>query len=437
MIGAFWRRLAQNRLLDVAAVGLAICASVKLAHDVPARANQDDFAHYYLSSRLLLERQNPYTIELIPLYARYGFVLPPGIATIRTPNPPLFVSFFTVFARFVPRAGFVCWVAFEIGCLAIILWQTCRLLGDRLTKRGRLFVCAAAIMSAPLYWQLIYSQMGLLLTALVVTAYAWRVQEKHVLASVAVAVAGLLKVFPFVLLPWFLWRGSGSLSKKVMRTAITTGVIGILVLATGWQRWLDFVRYIVPQVPGASLTPFNFGLPGFVANLGLAVSDILPTSDAAHPWITLGACVGLLVIGLCYLVCWWPESDHEAEFCLLCVAVLVGSVRTWGHYLVFLIFPCAVLAMRIAKRPSWPGIALLTITLFFLNDVGTREGPMLDQHRLLKVFVNGFPVYGLLALGTFFLQEVQKRGKCRDAEAGKRESRLELPANLPGETNVR
>jgi hypothetical protein len=408
MTGEFWRRLARNRLLDVATGVLVACVLVTVAQGLPARARQDDFSHYYLSSRLLLEGQNPYKVELIPLYASYGFILPPGIPTIRTPNPPLFVWLFTPFARLAPGPGFACWVFVEICCLVVILWQTRQLLGSRLTKRGWWFVCAAAVTSAPVYWHLHYSQMGLLLTALVLTGYRWHVQGKQTLACVTVTVAGLLKVFPLVLLPWFLWRSQGTLRQRTTRAAVAAGVAGILVLLTGVHRWLDFVRYIVPQVAGASLTPFNFSLPGFVANLGLALSGIDPTADTARPWITWGVYTGLFLIALGYLACWWKGADREAEFCLLCVVMLAGSMRTWGHYLVFLIFPVAVLAVRIARRPSWGGVALLVAILVFVNDMGTREGPAFDQHRLLKVFVNDFPLYGLLALAAFFWRELYR-----------------------------
>jgi hypothetical protein len=409
MIGEFWRRLAQNRLLDVAAVALAGISLVQLSRLVPGRANQDDFSRYYLSSHLLLEGQNPYTIDLIPLYASYGFILQSGgVPTIRTPNPPMFVWLFTPFARLAPGPGFACWVFVEVCSLAVILWQTRRLLGNRLTKRGWWFVCAAAVMSAPVHWHLYYSQMGLLLTALVLTAYRWHVQGRQTLACVTVTTAGLLKVFPLVLLPWFLWRGEGSTRQRVTRGAVVAGVAGILMFITGIHRWLDFVRYSVPQVAGGSLTPFNFSLPGFVANLGVAATGVVPMSGAARSWITWGVYTGLFLIALCYLACWRNGEDREAEFCLLSVAMLAGSLLTWGHYLVFLIFPVAVLGVRIARRPSWGGIALLAIILVLLNNMGTREGPFFDRHRLLKVFANDSPMYGLLGMGFFFAWQLRR-----------------------------
>jgi hypothetical protein len=121
----------------------------------------------------------------------------------------------------------------------------------------------------------------------------------------------------------------------------------------------------------------------------------------------LGIDTGLLLIALCYLACWRQGTDHEAEFCFLCVAMLAGSIRTWGHYLVFLIFPVTVLAVRIARHPSWGRVAMLAVMLVFLNDLGTREGPFLDRHYSLKVLANDFPLYGMIGLFFFFARELR------------------------------
>ncbi|HTS19220.1 MAG TPA: glycosyltransferase family 87 protein [Verrucomicrobiae bacterium] len=407
MIGEFWRRLAQNRLLDVAAVALVTICVVQLSRVVPGRANQDDFARYYISGHLLMEGRNPYTVELVPLYASHGFVLPPGVQIIRSTYPPLAVWLFALLAEFTPGAGFACWVTVEICSLAIILWQTKRLLGQRLTKRSDLFVCAAALTSAPVYWHFIYSQIGLLLAALVLMAYAWHVEGKDTGACIAITIAGLMKVFPLVLLPWFLWRSEGSIRRRAVRAAVVAAVALLVVLITGIPLWLDYVRYILPWLPTDSMGAYNVTFAAYVAKLGVIASGVSPLSDDARPWITAGCCVGLALIGLCYAMCLWTRSDPETEFCLLCAAMLAGSIMTWVHGLVFLIFPMAVLGVRIARHPSWRGIILLSVILLLLNNVITREGPFLDSHRFLKITVNDLPMFGLLGVVAFFAGQLR------------------------------
>jgi hypothetical protein len=276
----------------------------------------------------------------------------------------------------------------------------------RLTKRGWLFVCAAALATAPVYWHFIYSQIGLLLAALVLTAYAWHLQGKQTLSCVMVATAGLLKVFPLVLLPWFLWRSEGSLQRRAVRATVTVAVIGLLVFFTGIPLWLEYAHRVLPWLSGDSLRTCNVSLAAYVAELGVAASGVSPVGDAARPWISMGTYAGLIFVALCYGVCLWGRRDPEAEFCLLCVAMLAGSIMTWIHGLVFLIFPVAVLGVRIARRPSWGGIALLATILVFLNDVATRGGPFLDRHRLLKVSFSDLPFFGLLGVGVFFAWEL-------------------------------
>jgi hypothetical protein len=47
---------------------------VHIIISLPPRANENDFAHYYISSQILLSGQNPYKIDLAERYANYGFV---------------------------------------------------------------------------------------------------------------------------------------------------------------------------------------------------------------------------------------------------------------------------------------------------------------------------------------------------------------------------
>ena len=45
---------------------------VRLTLMIPACAQRNDFAHYYVSSRALLDGENPYAVSLERRYARLG-----------------------------------------------------------------------------------------------------------------------------------------------------------------------------------------------------------------------------------------------------------------------------------------------------------------------------------------------------------------------------
>lgn len=242
------RRLAANRVLDLGAVVLTVSVLVWWSVVLPPRWNDYDFNHYYGGGWMLLKGQNPYTTSLEAVShafgLRYAADLP--IATY----PPSFLWIFAVLAVLPPRAAFAIWVGVELACLGIVLWLTRRLLGERLPPRGWLFVVALATISRTVSYSLYYSQAQLPLAALVLAAYAARRAGRHGWACVAISMAGMLKLYPFVLLPWFVWSGNGGMRSRWHRLL---GVIGLVLAAfavTGPGLWRDFFRYGMPAIAG-------------------------------------------------------------------------------------------------------------------------------------------------------------------------------------------
>jgi len=152
---------------------------------------------------------------------------------------------------------------------------------------------------------------------------------------------------------------------------------------------------------------FNFNVPSFVANLGYAAYDFAPPPSVARFWSAAEPIIALGVIALGYTVCLRGVGDGEAEFCFLCIVMLAASVRTWGHYFVFLIFPVTVAASRVVARPSVNRAIQLGVILILLNEMNKWSGPFFDRHVLLQVVCNDTPLYGLIALGIFFANELR------------------------------
>ena len=148
---------------DCAAAFLAlICAAGTIAI-LPTRARENDFAHYYLSGRVLLEGGNPYRAAPGPLYRQYGFFRDDRTGVVVDANTPVMTWLFAGVAWLPPQPAFVVWVGFEVVCLAWILWLTCQQFRGRLTPRATRLVWLGAIASAPVYWHFYYSQVQLLL----------------------------------------------------------------------------------------------------------------------------------------------------------------------------------------------------------------------------------------------------------------------------------
>lgn len=400
------QRLARNPLWDLGALAIGLLGLARLSIIVPQRAKADDFAHYYIASRITLEGKLPYSTHLDPYYAKYGFALDPTLP---------FVWLFALYAGLTPRAGFCAWVSTEAVSLIAVLWLTRRLLGERLSARAWRFITAATLFSAATYWQFYYSQVGLSLAAIVLAAYACQRANRHTTACLLVAAAGLLKLFPLVVLPWFVWRSSASMRGRLRCGCLTLLVMAGMVVVTNLGLWRDFFEHGLPvlKLYAKGPTYFNFTVATFFSHLGHAMQAGVPWMAIERGCWLAGIALGMGLVGGAYVLCFTRAGDCESEFCLLSCAMLMGSATAWGHYFVFLIFPMAVAAVRVAVNPSPRRVVWLVTILLLLNYMGTRDSPLLDRHVYLKILVNYLPLYGLLALGYFFARQSRPSGQER------------------------
>jgi len=392
-------------LLDALALGLALFGVWHVGRVLPSRAVANDFAHYYISGRLLLSGSDVYSTSLQPEYQRWGFHYTHIIPTAT--NPPLLVTIFAPFAALPPRAAFWAWVGLEILSLAGVLVLISRLTASSLSARARRLVCAGIIASAPVYWHFVFSQCQLLIAVIILIAYACLRSGRPIAACLAITTAAWLKFFPAVMVPWFLWRASREpkVRWKCVGVALVWSVV--LVVATGLEHWKQFWLNAVPVLEAWAewQRHFNFTVPSFVKNTGWSLHGFDPEWSGLHVWAQIGAVVGIALIALTYGVIWWKgrgkaDPDIECEFCLLSIVMLAGIAEGWGHYFVLLAFPVAVAVAKLMKRPTSGRVALLGVSLVMLNLMGSWKSPWLE------FAVSYIPLYGLLALGVFFLNEM-------------------------------
>jgi len=261
-------------------------------------------------------------------------------------------------------------------------------------------------------WQLFFSQLSLLLAALVLFGYTLHRNGNYTAACIVISIAGLLKIVPFILLPWFLIKGKASKEVKVFRAFFILIFLILVITLTGLKDWHEFLRHSMNSVTADSFNrTYNYSLPSFIINLGYAWYDFNPPEFQARLWTNFGTLIGLSLIGLCYLICFINDDDLETEFCLICLAMLIGSIRTFGHYFVFLIFPMGVAFVR---SYSFQGRFLIIVVTYvilnfhwFLMPIPSQFlGQFLDCHIYLKIFINFMPGYGLIVLMLYFFTEI-------------------------------
>jgi len=404
----WWRRLATYRILDFGAVSLTVAVLVWWSVILPPRWSDFDFNHHYVASRMLLEGQNPYTTSLKAMSDALGLKFTEDLPI--ADYPPSFLWLFSPLGALQPRVAFAVWVALELVCLLVIFWLTRRLLGERLSARGWLFVVALAIMSRPVSYNLYYSQVQLLLAALALVAYAAHRRGKHGWACLVVSIAGILMLYPFVLLPWFVWSGGGGMRVRLYRILAVSGFVLVIVALTGPTLWRDCFQRGMPQHIAQEFgRSFHFSLPALVTNLGYAHHGFHPSAQERLWWWTAGTITALVVIAGAYAVCLSSTRDLEAQFCLLSVAMLAGTFTTQGHYFVYLVFPLTVAAVRIGAKPTVGRVICMVLIVLAFNCVDPLDWTFRERHMFLFLLANDLPLYGLFALGVFFWWELRGR----------------------------
>jgi hypothetical protein len=341
------RLLGQSRFQLVLAALLAVVALLFRALQFIALTRQIqwgyDFSAYWMAASRLLAGASPYTADQLAgpyaPQAQFLYLYPPPLAAAVTPLALLFPSDY--------RAAAWIWTAMGAAILALgvlALWRSERLV-DRypiLQGRGRWLLVAAAFAFPPVVGELVLGNVHLLLLGLFTLAWLGIRRgdaRGEWLAGAAVGVAVIIKVFPALLIVWFL------LTRRY-RAALGS-VVGALVVA-------------LVALPVTGIEPWR-ELPAVLANLS-APSD---TTDTLAPTVWLAPFVGFTVarvvigvVGLA-LVAWSALRLPAIQSFAVAVAVAVlVAPALYHHYLAILVLPF-VLGLAAGIRLRWLALAYL------------------------------------------------------------------------------
>lgn len=353
----------------------------RIAGTLPERSTALDFSHYYASGSLLLRGQDPYRVDLREEVARSGLQLE-GVV-FRATNPPPLIALSSPLALLPPGVAHSVWTGVQVACLAALLWLTVTIGG--LSPQGGLCFAGAALFSYAVYSHFYYAQTQLLIGALLLVALRFLISDRPVPAVLLVGVTGLLKLFPLLLLPWFVWavRSPG---KRRLAAAGVVLFIGAVV-ALQWPLWLSFFRSAPPVIAAAvEGLPFNFSLPSVLLRLGV------PGVWAAWP--------GLMLLGGGYLVCLRAGRERPVEQLALLTCLTVAATATaWGHYHVLLLFPFALFAREVWSRlPTLRGILVIWVVYMLVLYLAHLPG----VYGGVLVLLAALPLYGNLGLAGYW-----------------------------------
>ncbi len=387
--------------------------AARLALLLPNRMNKDDFNHYYVASRIFLSGQSPYGKNLIPYYAQFGFDTGNNPAVFSA-YPPFFLRLFSLFAVQSPRCAYISWLIFQLFCLAWIYAVTLRLIGASMEKWAWRLGWAMILASNWLYYHFYYSQAGLLLCALIISACLLHTRKKFAASMTLVATAGMIKLFPFYFIPWAMWDGAKR--RCVPFTAIMTAsaCITVLFILSEPAAWIDYLANRLPAEGTNTLGRlFNYSIPSFFTNICAVPFFMKPPGHVVSILITCGVAIALLVSLSGYAVFFWKKAYNISGFCLLIMALLLANPRTFGHYLVFLILPHLLIMMMTTSLGRKAGFAWLVVAYILSNTMEAYSifGPYrATVSNLYKIyFLNYIPLYGMLIYVSLIVHHISKR----------------------------
>ena len=387
-----------------------LCAVISLYRIIvvlPFRVCQNDFAHYYVSSRALIEHRNVYSFDFRDAFERYRFVYWDRVP--RPANPPLLIWLFVPFAWMSPVYAFWGWVFIQgVSCFGI-MWMMKRALAEYSSMLVWPFGCAIFLLSSGLYFNLIYSQVQLPLLALILGAYVLHKQRRPLIALTLIVIAGMTKLYPLVFIPWFIWRTTTIVRKRIMYALYVLFLSCGIVFATGSNLWIDFLNNGMPIISNTAINARgNYSLPSLVVNLGYSVYGFVPPLGVKKALMTTGGFVGIGIILATYASFFRTRKKHDVEFALLCIAAILGSITAWPHYLVFLLFPFSVTFCTVRLDAPWKRI-LMMIALVISATAGIELDLLQNQsfytYELLLYYL---PTFAMLILGGFLLFEIRK-----------------------------
>jgi hypothetical protein len=220
-------------------------------------------------------------------------------------------------------------------------------------------ILASSVLLAwyPMFQVLSHGQWGGLLGMLVVVGWYSIHQGKPLLAGLAIGLAISLKLFPALLLVYFLLR-----HRIAFWTAVATVIAlnGASMAVFGVQAYLDYVHTARFVAGNWVDSPQNWSLFTAMRRFGDILGFPLLSSRVALLAIAtlLGSAIALFVVAR-------PKSGPRTDFeySIFVIAMVLLSPNCWSHYFVILLLPLAVLANQALRRG---GASSLTFLAMFL-----------------------------------------------------------------------
>jgi hypothetical protein len=409
-IAQIWQSLCNSNAIKLL-LGLAVLLNiVSISSFLSKRQNQQDFAHYYASSKVwLANHQNTYRVDLVPEYEKLGWTSFDEPVT-RATNPPPLLAAFSPYASLNPMLAHAAWTLTQLLALVASAFAVWKLVQTKLSKDAFYFVLSVFLIMPFLWSHFYYAQVQIVLMAMILFAYQLlpsrtnsgtesAISIRSVIACTIVVTASLVKVFPIVLLPWFIFRSSDRWTGRIIVGIISTVVLLVGIWLTDIALWRDFIEFGLATVSIWVKASYEcFTLTSFSHQVGIALNQP-PESDL---FIRIGSIMGIGLLGVFYCRILFRRSEAtrqtlNVELALLILLMLFCGSTCWWHYLVFLLFPMMVIASELSDRVRIPTLVAVFIVMLLFTNIGIS----IFDNEVLKLVINHRPLIGMVTMAGF------------------------------------
>lgn len=360
-----------------------------------------DYRSYYQGALRLAEGQ--------PLYQGFTgttYVYPPLLAQVLAP-----------FARVLGWDGLA--VVWLIGGAALLIGATALLGRYASTPARRRMVWIMPLLFTPVVQGFWVGQVSFLMLAGLVGVWAAVRADRRSLAGALLALLAWIKVYPALLVIYFVWRRDWRLIRAVIVAGLLLGLFQVVV--SGPDLMIEYFTDLLPglssqgQIEGLFK---NCSILGFSQRLFTANASILPLVDAPALAGPTRLVLSLLVAGATvWAVTRRPATVEDParfdlEYALMVVTTLLLGATLWVSGMAPLLLAYGLLLERATtarwRRLAWLsfGVTSAYFPLLLAFQVGNRLPAL-----LLSI---GF--YGVLGLWVL-LVAVLGRGATRSAAA--------------------
>jgi hypothetical protein len=386
----------------------------------PPRTITFDFYQDWAAGRNFLNGEPIYADISLTIERYLGWRLPdnwpPWFWRVNT-HPPPAVLLTLPLARLDYPDAFLIWNLLSLAALAAALWLMVRQFALRVPAGALLPLAALLLLWYPFRDQVLQGQINLVLLVMLTIAWAAQRSGWSWTAGAAVGAATAIKLFPGLLLVYFILRRQWQVAAAWAATLIAITAVSAFVLGTQ-----AYSAYLVEVLPAADQWLSHWYNPSLMA-FWRKLFDPGPAGGAITPvWRNpvLARVGGLLACAIVVAILIWAilraksRSDLDHAFGLAVTAMLLVSPITWSQNLVLLIIPLTFLWMHPPRSRPERVILMVVVLILFV-----------PPHLVWRVLIPGGWPYGVVkpwqtltglafqcyaVLGLFVLQIVRYRG---------------------------